>query len=100
RVEPAILAYIALLVGRSRRDPAVDLGASPRASVGVLLARQGGAPPEGRSFVVPDDVKELAAQVLRHRLLLQADAELEGATADDVVRRLIADVPVPGGEQA
>jgi MoxR-like ATPase len=100
RVEPAILDYIALLVGRSRRDPAVDLGASPRASLALLLAGQVVAAADGRSFVVPDDIKELAAPVMRHRLLLQPDAELEGATADDVVRRLLADVPVPGGEQA
>ncbi len=100
RVEPGILDYIASIVGRSRRDPAVDLGASPRASLALLLCSQVIAAAEGRTYVVPDDIKELAAPILRHRFLLQPDAELEGTTADDVVARILADVPVPGGEQA
>jgi MoxR-like ATPase len=100
RVEPGILEYIAALVGRSRSDPAVDLGASPRASLALLLGSQVVAAAEGRAYVVPDDVKELAAPILRHRFLMQPDAELEGTTADDVVARLLADVPVPGGERA
>jgi MoxR-like ATPase len=99
RVEPALLDYIASIVGRSRRDPAVDLGASPRASLALLLGSQVVAAAEGRPYVVPDDVKELAAPILRHRFLLQPDAELEGTTTDDVVARILADVPVPGGEQ-
>jgi MoxR-like ATPase len=99
RVEPSLLEYITSIVGRSRNDPAVDLGASPRASLALLLGSQVVAAAEGRTFVVPDDVKDLAAPILRHRFLLQPDAELEGTTADDVVRRILADVPVPGGEQ-
>ena len=99
RVEPSLLDYIASIVGRSRHDPAVDLGASPRASLALLLGSQVVAAAEGRTFVVPDDVKDLAAPILRHRFLLQPDAELEGTTADDVVARILADVPVPGGEQ-
>ena len=100
RVDPGILDYIATIVGRTRVDPAVDLGASPRASIALLLCSQVVAAGEGRSYVVPDDVKELAAPVLRHRFLLQPDAELEGTSADDVVKRILADVPVPGGEAA
>jgi MoxR-like ATPase len=98
-VDEGVLDYIASIVGRTRQHPAVDLGASPRASIALLLASQVVAASEGRAFVVPDDVKELAAPVLRHRFMLQPDAELEGTTPDDVVRAILLDVPVPGGER-
>jgi MoxR-like ATPase len=98
RVERPILDYITTIVGRTRRDAAVDLGASPRASIALLLCSQVQAAAENRSYVVPDDVKELAAPVLRHRFLMQPDAELEGIRPDDVVARILADVPVPGAE--
>jgi MoxR-like ATPase len=98
RAEPAVLGYIATIVGRTRHDPSVDLGASPRASIALLRCSQVIAASEGRNYVVPDDVKELCAPVLRHRFLMAPDAELEGVDPDDVVRRILADVPVPGGE--
>ncbi len=97
KVGPEVLEYITAIVGRTRQHPAVDLGASPRASIALLLAGQVVAAAEGRDFVVPDDIKELAAPVLRHRFLLEPDAELEGTTPDDVVRAILLDVPVPGG---
>jgi MoxR-like ATPase len=100
RVDPGLLTYIAQVVGRTREHPAVDLGASPRASIALLLCAQVLAAAEGRTYVVPDDVKELASPVLRHRFLLQPDAELEGIQPDDVVREILQDVPVPGGESA
>jgi len=100
RVDQDILEYIAKVVGRTRSHHSVDLGASPRASIALLLCSQVLAMSAGRSFVVPDDVKELAPAVLRHRFLLQPDAELEGISADDVVLNVLADVPVPGGERA
>jgi MoxR-like ATPase len=99
RVDDHVLDYIAALVGRTRQDPAVELGASPRASIALLRCSQVVALAERRAFVVPDDVKELAAGVLRHRFVLRPDAELEGARPDDVVERILADVPVPGGER-
>ena len=99
RVDAEILDYIASVVGRTRHDPAVDLGASPRASIALLLCSQVVAAAEGRSYVVPDDIKELARPVLRHRFLLQPDAELEGLSADDVIGNVLMDVPVPGGER-
>jgi MoxR-like ATPase len=98
RVDDAVLTYIAALVGRTRQDPAVEVGASPRASIALLRCSQVVALAERRAFVVPDDVKALAPAVLRHRFVLRPDAELEGARPDDVVERILADVPVPGGE--
>ena len=99
RVDDDILDYVASIVGRTREHAAVDLGASPRASIALLLCSQVLAASEERDYVVPDDVKELAAPVLRHRFLMQPDAELEGISADDVVREILQDVPVPGGEK-
>ncbi len=100
RVDPEILAYITRVVGRTRVHPSVDLGASPRASIALLLCAQVEAAAEGRTFVVPDDVKALAHPVLRHRFLLQPDAELEGISPDAIVDDILQDVPVPGGERA
>ena len=100
RVAPELLDYVAEVVGRTRHHPAVALGASPRASIALLLASQVVAASEGRDYVVPDDIKELTAPVLRHRFLLQPDAELDGLTPDSVIDHLVQDVPVPGGEQA
>jgi MoxR-like ATPase len=99
RVDKQIREYIAKVVGRTRQHPSVDLGASPRASIALLLCAQVVAAAEGRNYVVPDDVKELAAPVLRHRFLLQPDAELEGVAPDTVVANVLADVPVPGAEK-
>jgi MoxR-like ATPase len=99
RVDRALLEYMARIVGRTRKHPSVDLGASPRATVALLLAAQVVAAAEGRTYVVPDDVKELTRPVLRHRFMLQPDAELEGVTADSVVHGVLQDVPVPGGEK-
>ncbi len=96
RVDRTLLDYIAAIVGRTRSHPAVDVGASPRASIALLLCGQVLAASEGRTYLVPDDVKELAAPVLRHRFLLQPDAELEGTNHDMVIRAILADVPVPG----
>jgi MoxR-like ATPase len=100
RVDPEILRYVVQLVSRTRSHPSVDLGASPRASIALLRCGQVLAASEGRGFVLPDDVKELARSVLRHRFLLQPDAEIEGVTPDDVIAGLLREVPVPGGERA
>ncbi len=95
RVEREILAYIARIVERTRNHAAIDLGASPRASIALLLCAQVLAISEGRTYVVPDDVKELAPAVLRHRFVLHPEAELEGTSADDVVAAILSDVPAP-----
>jgi len=73
----------------------VRLGASPRASVALHRASQAAAFLAGRSFVLPDDVAGVAPAVLGHRLLLDVDRELRGATPEDVVRDVLATVPIP-----
>jgi MoxR-like ATPase len=95
RVDEAIIAYITEIVGRTRTHRAVYLGASPRASIGLLVASRARALSRGRAFVVPDDVKALAPAVLRHRLLLHPDAEIEGVKTDDCVDEILNEVPVP-----
>ncbi len=95
RVDPEIVNYITDVVGRTRNHSAVYLGASPRASIGLLMIARARAASEGRDFVTPDDVKTFAPAVLRHRLLLHPDAELEGTTADDCVESILREAPVP-----
>jgi MoxR-like ATPase len=95
RVEPAIFDYLLAIVRRTREWPAIALGASPRASTSLLLVAKGYAAREGRDFVIPDDVKEAALPVLRHRLVLRPEAELEGIDTDRVVRDVLAAVQVP-----
>jgi len=95
RVTSEIIDYITDIVRRTRNHPSVSLGASPRASIGLLGVARAHALWEGRDFVTPDDVKSYAHAVLRHRLLLQPDAELEGITADHCVDSVLRDAVVP-----
>jgi MoxR-like ATPase len=95
RVEPAIFDYLLAVVRRTRAWPTIALGASPRASTGLLLVAKAFAAREQRDFVIPDDVKEAALPVLRHRLVLRPEAELEGLDSDRVVRDVLAAVQVP-----
>jgi MoxR-like ATPase len=95
RVDDGILEYITDIVGRTRAHRAVYLGASPRGSIGLLSAARARAAAEGRDFVTPDDVKALAQAVLRHRLILHPDAEIEGQSADDCVEDILREAKVP-----
>ena len=95
KVESEILDYMIEIVSRTRAHPSVYLGGSPRASIGLLVTARARAASEGRDFVTPDDVKALAPAVLRHRLMLHPDAELEGVTADDLIEAILRDTTVP-----
>ena len=94
-VEESVLDYIVRIVEESRRSGDVLLGASPRAGVHLLRAAKAAAAVEGRDFVTPDDVKSLVPAVLRHRLVLKAEAEIEGLDPDAVVRRILSRLDVP-----
>jgi MoxR-like ATPase len=94
-VEPGVLRYIGSIVGRTRDSADLALGGSPRASVGLLLASKALAAIRGKFFVGPDEVKEMALPVLRHRILLKPEAEIEGVKADDALRRVVEAVEVP-----
>ncbi|MBN8466591.1 MoxR family ATPase [Corallococcus exiguus] len=94
-VEPPVLGYIRKVVAATRSSPNIRLGAGPRAGVHLLLASKALAVLRGRDFVTPDDVRFLVGPVLRHRLLLSPDAELDGATPADVLREVVQGVEVP-----
>src|SRR5438094_374283 len=90
KVEDSVLDYVGRIAAESRRSPDLILGASPRAAVHLLRAAKAAAAIEGRDFATPDDVKSLATPTLRHRVVLKAEAEIEGLDADAVVRRVLA----------
>jgi len=94
-VEQGIMNYIAQLAAASRRSPDLVLGASPRASTHVLLAAKTYAALQGRTYVTPDDVKYVLSPILRHRLVLKPEAEIEGLEPDAVIQRLLGQVEVP-----
>ena len=94
-VADEVMAYVAALVRQTRAVPSVSLGASPRAAVHLLAASRAAARLAGREYVTPDDVAGMARPVLRHRLLLRPEAELERYTPDDAVESALEAVPVP-----
>jgi len=94
-IEKSLLQYIASVIQQTRNSKAVFLGASPRASVNLLQSSKAMALLQGRQFVTPEDVKTVAPFVLQHRLILTAEAEMEGHTPLKVVQRLIEKVEVP-----
>ena len=94
-VETPMLDYIAKLVRKTRENRNLVLGASPRASISLLLASKAIALMRGRDFVIPDDVKEIAFPVLRHRLILRPESEIEGITAERVIESTLSEVEVP-----
>jgi MoxR-like ATPase len=94
-VEPRVLAYVADVVRATRDTPTLALGASPRAGVALFKCARAAAALAGRDFVAPDDVKAMAPAVLRHRVTVAPEVEIEGRTPDDVVREVLARVEVP-----
>ena len=95
KVEPELLQYIAKIVTRTRNWPSVSLGVSPRAAISLMLFAKAMASIEGRDFLIPDDIKTSALPILRHRLILKPEADLEGMTPDQVVRDVVKGVEVP-----
>jgi MoxR-like ATPase len=95
RIEPELYTYILALARRTREWPTLLLGASPRAALSMMRVAQAAAAFDGRDYLVPDDVKRAVQPVLRHRVILKPEAELEGFDADRVLADVIAAVPVP-----
>jgi MoxR-like ATPases len=94
-VESQLLDYIAKIVGATRNNPWVTLGASPRASLAILNTSKALAAVRGRDFITPDDIKEMAVPVLCHRILLTPEKELDGTSVDTVVSQIIDKIEVP-----
>ncbi len=95
RVEQSLFAYIVEVTRQTRTSPALSLGASPRATISLMAAAKAAAAMDDRDYIIPDDVKSVALPVLRHRVILKPEAELEGLTADHVLSDLLRVVEVP-----
>jgi MoxR-like ATPase len=94
-VQESVIDYLLALVERTRRHPDLLLGASPRAAVAWLLASKAAAWLAEREFVTPDDIKAVAPPLLRHRLILRPEAQLDGVSIESVIQALLSQVPVP-----
>ena len=94
-MEPGVQRYVVDIVRRTRDHPALHYGASPRAAVALLLCSKALSAIRGRDFSTPDDVRDIARPVLRHRLTLRAEAELDGATPDSVITDILQSAEVP-----
>jgi len=97
-IEPSVRRYILEIVGRTRSDPSVTLGGSPRASLALYRASQALALIQGRNFVLPDDVKHLATPVLSHRLILNTEAYLHNTSKEKLIDDILSSLPVPAEE--
>lgn len=94
-IEPKLVEFIAKIVHETRNNPALYLGASPRASLAILRSAKANAAIKGRDFVTPEDIIEMAPHVLRHRIILTPEKEMEGLTADDLIDNIVKAVEVP-----
>ncbi|MDH6307573.1 MoxR-like ATPase [Dysgonomonas sp. PFB1-18] len=94
-VEHHLLEYIAQIVAATRQSPWITLGASPRASLAILNSAKALAAIRGRDFITPDDIKEMAVPVLRHRVILTPEKEMDGTSTDTIICQLIDKAEVP-----
>ena len=94
-VEEKLIEYIAKIIVNTRENQFLYLGASPRASLALLTASKAFAAIRGRDFVTPDDIKEAALAVLRHRVIVAPEREMEGLTADEIIRQILESIEIP-----
>ena len=95
RIDTGILRYIASIVESTRNHSSLYLGASPRASIAIMRSSQAIAAMSGRDFVTPDDVKRMTYPVLRHRVMLTPEKEMEGAGIGQVIKQIVENVEIP-----
>jgi MoxR-like ATPase len=94
-VEEKLIRFITAIVTGTRNHKSLYLGASPRASIGILNASKALAAMRGRDFILPDDIIYVTPSVLRHRLVLTPEKEMEGSTADDVITEIVQSIEIP-----
>ena len=94
-IEENLIKYISGIVYKTRNNNALYLGASPRASIAIMDSAKALAAINGRDFVTPEDIKEMAYPVMRHRIILSPEKEMEGITADEIIKQIINSVEVP-----
>jgi MoxR-like ATPase len=94
-IEPQLIRFIAEIVNATRNNSSLFLGASPRASLAILKSSKANAAIKGRDFVIPEDIIEMALPVMRHRIILTPEKEMEGISADELVMGIINNIEVP-----
>ncbi len=94
-IEEHLIKYIAQIVNKTRNNNALYLGASPRASIAIMDSAKAYAAIQGRDFVTPDDIKEMAYPVMRHRIILSPEKEMEGISPDEIIKQIVNSVEVP-----
>jgi MoxR-like ATPase len=94
-IEPKLVEFIAKIVNQTRNNSSLYLGASPRASLAIMRASKANAAIKGRDFVSPEDILEIAGPVMRHRIILTPEKEMEGMTPDELIESIVRNVEVP-----
>jgi MoxR-like ATPase len=94
-IDVKLIEFIAKIVNETRNNASLFLGASPRASLAILKASKANAAIKGRDFVTPEDVLQMATPVMRHRIILTPEKEMEGITPDQLIQNIIANIEVP-----
>jgi MoxR-like ATPase len=94
-IDPKLVEFIAKIVNETRNNPSLYLGASPRASLAILRASKANAAISGRDFVIPEDIIEMSVPVMRHRIILTPEKEMEGISADELINEIISKIEVP-----
>ena len=94
-IEEKLIQFIAKIITTTRSHPALFLGASPRSSIALMNASKAIAAMAGRDFVIPDDIVYAALPVLKHRLLLTPEKEMEGTTTEEVIKQIIHSIEIP-----
>jgi MoxR-like ATPase len=94
-VDKSLRAYIVSITGSTRIDPDLELGASPRGSIALYKASQALAALKGRDFVIPEDIKVLAPEVLKHRIILRSEAKLKNLKPENIIAKILSNTPVP-----
>ena len=95
KVETKLLEFIAKIVNETRNNPSLYLGASPRASLNILKAAKSMGAIKGRDFITPEDIIDVAPHVMRHRIILSPEKEMEGITADELIEKIIKSIEIP-----
>jgi len=94
-IDPKLVEFIAKIVNETRSNSSLYLGASPRASLAILKSAKAHAAMMGRDFVTPEDIIEMAVPVMRHRIILTPEKEMEGLSADELINDIISKIEVP-----
>ncbi len=94
-VDNSLREYIVSIVNNTRNDPNLELGSSPRGSIALYKASQAFAALNGRDFVIPEDIKAMAVEILKHRIIMRSESKLKNLKAENIIEKILANIPVP-----